>query len=128
MFKFVPDTSVSGFRVGLPDDLPGFSIDENGSVLRPVPAAPGASASGYGHYSNAPQTILPSDVNGQDVGAFVGGALGVGLGSMIPVPGVGTFLGGYVGSRLGRVLGSGTDFTADTMIDAAPLGANPVAP
>lgn len=37
MFKFVPDTSVPGFRVGLPDDPPGFSIDEDGSVRRPLP-------------------------------------------------------------------------------------------
>jgi hypothetical protein len=70
---------------------------------------------------------LPSDINGQDVGTFVGGLLGAGLGTLIPVPG-GPWLGAYVGGRLGRVLGAGTDFTADTMIDAAPLGANPVAP
>jgi hypothetical protein len=51
MFKFVPDTNVPGFRVGVrddvpgfrvrvADDVPGFSIDENGSVRRPLPAAP----------------------------------------------------------------------------------------
>src|SRR5258708_12392236 len=54
MFKFVPDTNVPGFRVGVrddvpgfrvraPDDVPGFSIDENGSVRRPLPAAPTAA-------------------------------------------------------------------------------------
>src|SRR5258708_20928557 len=54
MFKFVPDTNVPGFRVGVrddvpgfrvraPDDVPGFSIDENGSVRRPLPAAPSAA-------------------------------------------------------------------------------------
>jgi hypothetical protein len=55
MFKFVPDTNVPGFRVGVrddvpgfrvgvPDDVPGFSIGENGSVRRPLPAAPSAAA------------------------------------------------------------------------------------
>jgi hypothetical protein len=77
--------------------------------------------------ANPLQTILPSDINGQDVGNFVGGLLGAGLGSLTPIP-AGSWLGAYVGQRLGRVLGAGTDFTADTMIDAAPLGANPVAP
>ncbi len=77
--------------------------------------------------ANPLQTILPSDINGQDVGTFVGGLLRAGLGTFIPVPG-GPWLGAYVGGRLGRVLGAGGDFTADTMIDAAPLGANPVAP
>jgi len=43
MFKFVPDTNVPGFRVGVRDDVPGFSIDENGSVRRPLPAAPSAA-------------------------------------------------------------------------------------
>ena len=27
MFRFASDTAVPGFRVGLPDELPGFSID-----------------------------------------------------------------------------------------------------
>jgi len=27
MFKVASDNAVPGFRVGLPDDLPGFSID-----------------------------------------------------------------------------------------------------
>jgi hypothetical protein len=181
MFKFVPDTNVPGFRVGLPDDK-----DE--SARPSSPAVPGGVAFGYDPYSNVLQamvptvfrpaglfyqgnsglfpmpygayvpvaggspsqdplrqavdrtanpytnnrrnplhTILPSDINGQDVGTFVGGALGAGLGTLIPIPG-GPWLGAYVGGRLGRVLGAGTDFTADTMIDAAPLGANPVAP
>ena len=176
MFKFVPDTNVPGFRVRVPDDVPGFSIDENGSVRRPLPAAPSAavtaptifSPAGLSYQGNSGlfptpyqayvpvsggslsqdplqqavdraanpyinrvanplQTILPSDIKGQDVGTFVGGLLGAGLGSLSPIPG-GSWLGAVVGGRLGRVLGAGTDFTADTMIDAAPLGVNPVAP
>ena len=40
----------------------------------------------------------------------------------------GPYLGGLVGGALGGILGAGTDFTANAMIDAARLGANPVAP
>src|SRR5216684_3188467 len=180
MFKFVPDTNVPGFRVGVRDDVPGFSIDENGSVRRPLPAAPSAAvtaptifspaglsyqgnsglfptpyqayvpvsggslsqdplrqavdgaANPYANSGGLPvpdplrqavdraanpytnrvanplQTMLPSDIKGQDVGTFVGGLLGAGLGTFIPVPG-GPWLGAYVGGRLGRVLGAGTD-------------------
>lgn len=90
-------------------------------------AVDGAANPSINRVANPLQTILPSDINGRNVGTFVGGLLGAGLGTLIPVPG-GPWLGAYVGQRLGGVLGAGTDFTADTMIDAAPLGANPVAP
>ena len=30
MFNFRPTTTLPGFRVGLPDDVPGFNIDSNG--------------------------------------------------------------------------------------------------
>jgi len=30
MFKFLPTTALPGFRVGLPEDVPGFNIDNNG--------------------------------------------------------------------------------------------------
>jgi hypothetical protein len=51
MFKFASDTAMPGFRVGLLDQVPGFSIDENGSVRRPLLAAPGAMALGYDPYN-----------------------------------------------------------------------------
>jgi hypothetical protein len=60
MFKFASDTAVSGFRVGLPDELPGFSVDENGSVRRPLPAAPVTTAFGYDPYGNVLQTMAPT--------------------------------------------------------------------
>ena len=34
MFNFTPRTDVPGFRVGLPDDVPGFNIDNNGLPRR----------------------------------------------------------------------------------------------
>ncbi len=91
-----------------------------------VDRAPNHYASNGG---NPPQTVrtLPSDINGKEVGTLVVGALGAALGSMIPIPGA-AYLGGVAGTRLGKVLGAGTDFTAEAMNDAAPLGANPVAP
>src|SRR5260370_10795113 len=30
MFKFLPTTTLPAFRVGLPEDVPGFNIDNNG--------------------------------------------------------------------------------------------------
>jgi hypothetical protein len=59
MFKVVSDTNVPGFRIGLPDELPSFSLDENGSVRRPLPAAPGAATFGYDPYGNVLQTMAP---------------------------------------------------------------------
>jgi hypothetical protein len=59
MFKVTSDTAVPGFRVGVPDEVPGFSIDENGSVRRPLPAAPGAAAFGDS-YGNVPPTVAPT--------------------------------------------------------------------
>ncbi len=70
---------------------------------------------------------LASNINGKTVGALGGGWLGNVLGGMTGFPG-GGYLGGLVGGALGGILGAGTDFTANAMIDAAPLGANPVAP
>jgi hypothetical protein len=70
---------------------------------------------------------LASNINGKTVGALGGGWLGNVLGGMTGFPG-GGYLGGLVGGTLGGILGAGTDFTANAMIDAAPLGANPVAP
>ena len=60
MFKVASDTAVPGFRVGLPDELPGFSIDENGSARRPLPTAPAATAFGYDPYGNVLQTMAPT--------------------------------------------------------------------
>jgi hypothetical protein len=60
LFKFASDNAVPGFRVGLPDELPGFRIDENGSVRRPLLAAPGAPAFGYDPYGNVLQTMVPT--------------------------------------------------------------------
>jgi hypothetical protein len=60
MFKFVPDTEVSGFRVGLPDDLPGFSIDENGLPRRPLPSAASSIPFGYDPYSDVLQITAPT--------------------------------------------------------------------
>jgi hypothetical protein len=34
MFKFLPATALPGFRVGLPEDVPGFNIDNNGLPRR----------------------------------------------------------------------------------------------
>jgi hypothetical protein len=34
MFKFLPTTALPGFRVGLPEDVPGFNIDNNGLPRR----------------------------------------------------------------------------------------------
>jgi hypothetical protein len=62
MFKVASDTAVPGFRVGLPDEPPGFSIDENGSVHRPLLAAPGAAAFGFDPYGNVLQTMAPTAV------------------------------------------------------------------
>lgn len=59
MFKVASDTAVPGFRVGLPDELPGFSIDENGSVRRPLLVAPGAAAFGD-PYGNVLQAMAPT--------------------------------------------------------------------
>jgi hypothetical protein len=62
MFKVASDTAVPGFRVGLPDEPPGFSIDENGSMHRPLLAAPGAAAFGFDPYGNVLQTMAPTAV------------------------------------------------------------------
>jgi hypothetical protein len=59
MFKVASDTAVPGFRVGLPDELPGFSIDENGSVRRPLLVAPGAADFGD-PYGNVLQAMAPT--------------------------------------------------------------------
>jgi hypothetical protein len=59
MFKVVSDTAVPGFRVGLPDELPGFSIDENGSPRRPSLAAPDAASLGD-PYGNVLQAMAPT--------------------------------------------------------------------
>jgi len=59
MFKVASDTAVPGFRVGLPDELPSFSIDENGSVRRPLLVAPGAAAFGD-PYGNVLQAMAPT--------------------------------------------------------------------
>jgi hypothetical protein len=59
MFKVASDTAVPGFRVGLPDELPGFSIDENGSVRRPLLAAPGTASFGD-PYANVLQAMAPT--------------------------------------------------------------------
>ena len=34
MFKFLPTTALPGFRVGLPEDVSGFNIDNNGLPRR----------------------------------------------------------------------------------------------
>jgi hypothetical protein len=61
MFKFVPDNEVPGIRVGLPDDLPGFRIAEDGSVRRgPVPPLPSAVPFGHDPYSNVLQITAPT--------------------------------------------------------------------
>src|SRR5215813_4985895 len=59
MFKFVPDTEVPGFRVGLPDDPPGFRIAEDGSVRSPV-LPPPTVPFGYDPYSNILQITAPT--------------------------------------------------------------------
>jgi hypothetical protein len=62
---------------------------------------------------------LASNINGKTVGALGGGWLGNVLGGMTGFPG-GGYLGGLIGGALGGILGAGTDFTANAMIDAAP--------
>ena len=59
MLNVTSATPVPGFRVGLPDEVPGFSIDENGSVRRSLLAAPGGAAFGDS-YDNVPQTMAPT--------------------------------------------------------------------
>ena len=91
-----------------------------------VDRAPNHYASNGGNPLELVRT-LASNINGRTVGALGGGYLGNVLGGMTGLPG-GGYLGGLVGGTLGGILGAGTDFTADAMINAAPLGANPVAP
>jgi hypothetical protein len=55
MFKFNPNTGVPGFRVGQPEDQPGFRINPDGSVPSTDPAAP----IGYG-FSPSPATLPAS--------------------------------------------------------------------
>lgn len=43
-----------GFRVGLPEDLPGFSIDQNGSVRRAFAGNSNGPGFSYGSYGNSP--------------------------------------------------------------------------
>ncbi len=77
---------------------------------------------------NPHQTVsAPTPGIAEPIGGLVGGYLGNVLGGETRFPG-GGYLGGLAGMALGGVLGRGTDFTARAMIDAAPLGANPVAP
>src|SRR5216683_6780519 len=40
MFKFVPNTGVPGFRVGLPDDELGFNVANDGSTPPVLPGVP----------------------------------------------------------------------------------------
>ena len=74
-----------------------------------------------------PYQTVRAPTPAEAIGGIVGGYLGNALGGATRFPGAG-YLGGLVGTALGGVLGRGTDFTAEAMIDAAPLGANPVAP
>jgi hypothetical protein len=60
MFNVPLNAGVPGFRVGLPDDPPGFRIDENGSIRRPLSAVPSAAAFRYDPYSNVPQITAPT--------------------------------------------------------------------
>jgi hypothetical protein len=53
MFNFVPQTGVPGFRVGLAD-LPGFRIDQNGSVRRAFAGNSSRPGFSYGSYGNSP--------------------------------------------------------------------------
>jgi RHS repeat-associated protein len=63
MFNFVPQTDLPGFRVGLPEDPPGFRIDQNGSVRRMLGGSPSAPAVDYDPYGNARlTTLLPTDL------------------------------------------------------------------
>jgi hypothetical protein len=59
MFKVAFDTAVPGFRVGLPDEPPGFNIDENGSPRPPSLAAPDAASFGD-PYGNVLQATAPT--------------------------------------------------------------------
>jgi hypothetical protein len=68
MFNFVPQTGVPGFRVGLPENLPGFRINQDDSVRRvnsaDAPAyglSPYALDSGVAAAPTAPPTPVATD-------------------------------------------------------------------
>ena len=59
----------------------------------------------------------------QGLGAVLGGIGGAALGSLIPIPGVGTFLGGLAGDYVGRLIGGAiADFVGAETIGSAVVG------
>ena len=62
MFNFRPPTRVPGFRVGVEEEDPGFSVDPDGSVRPALPGVSDAPADNYFPYGDA--TLASVDPRG----------------------------------------------------------------
>jgi hypothetical protein len=56
---------------------------------------------------------MNSDSVAEGAGNVIGGAIGGALGTLIPIPGIGTMIGGFLGSKLGGWIGKQVDGTND---------------